>query len=643
MTWSDRETPHIMHFPNRIISAVLGLCCISAAAHAQLAVEVLDGKKVASGEAIIRLRTVNSAALQRVTNGLALDRIDRLNAEGAYRIRSVTRSAAALLQQFAANPDLVYAEPNYILKVNATAPDPGDDQYAQQWALNNTGQNGGTPGADIKAAYAWNVSTGSAGVVVGIIDTGIDYNHPDLQLNLWNNTRSVGGCAGTHGFNSLTGACDGFDDHSHGTQVAGIIGASGANSIGIAGINWTTRMMALKAFDNLGYGTVSSVISAMEFAIAAQAAGEPVRVLACSWGIQGASSLSLRDEIDKAATKDMLFVTSAGDNVGSNIDVYPYYPASFKRPNMISVTSTDKSDALAGMANYGASTVDLGAPGDNILSTYPAGTYTSWSGTSLAAAHVAGAAALILSTGTFDTATLKAKINGSVDPKASLTGKTITGGRLNVCRAIGCTGPQQPGYTITVNPVSQSVLAGGTATYTVTLSSLNGFYGGVALSARDYPANTTVSFTPASISLAPGASAPSTLQLKTTGETQGGAFKVSVIGTSGSTVVPVPITLSVKSFTISVSPSSQTVKAGSTATYAVMVSPQEGFSGTVTLTVSGLPSRATATFTPKSLVPPAQSRLDISTAARTAGTYTITLTATSGGIAQKVAVKLVLN
>src|SRR5207247_9669987 len=237
----------------------------------------------------------------------------------------------------------------------------------------------GIPGADIQASSAWDVSTGSAANVVAVIDTGIDYTHPDLAANVWSAPRSftvvigdqtITCAAGTHGFNAITKTCDPFDDYGHGTHVSGTIGAVGNNNLGVVGVNWTTSIMAAKSLGASGTGTVADAINAIEFVIqAAAAAGANVRVLSNSWS-SGGFSQALLDEINKANTNNMLFVASAGNN-GLDNDTTPRYPASYgaapyNAPSVIAVASTDNRDTLASNSNYGATSVHLAAPGVNI-------------------------------------------------------------------------------------------------------------------------------------------------------------------------------------------------------------------------------------------------------------------------------------
>ncbi len=335
-------------------------------------------------------------------------------------------------------------EPNYFVKTVTT---PNDPNFSLQWSFLNTA----TPGADISATLAWDISTGSTANVVGVVDTGIDYTHPDLAANVWAapasftvnlSWGSLTCPAGSHGYNAITHSCDPRDDNQHGTHVSGTIGAIGNNSIGVAGVNWSTRIMALKFLDNTGSGSTSDAIDAIEFAIQAKStfgANANVRVLSNSWGGSGFSQ-SLLDEINKANTNEMLFVVAAG-NSSQNTDTIPSYPAAFNAPNLISVAATTNTDALASFSNFGPKTITMGAPGLNILSTLPNNAYGYLSGTSMATPHVSGAAMLLLSKCTLNTAALKTSLASNVDPIPSLAGITVTGGRLNVNKALrSCTG-----------------------------------------------------------------------------------------------------------------------------------------------------------------------------------------------------------
>ena len=359
---------------------------------------------------------------------------------------------AELLARLRANPDVEFVEPNYIIRLSAL---PNDPYFGNLWGLLNIGQDYGgvgVAGADVDATLAWDLSTGSRANVIGIVDTGIDYTHPDLAANMWTApytfSVTIGGvvitcAAGTHGFNAITNSCNPIDDNNHGTHVAGTIGAVGNDGVGVVGLNWRASMMALKFLDSSGTGTLANAIKAIEFAVQAKAvlgtSTADVRVLSNSWSGSGFSQ-SLLNQIQRANSADMLFVAAAG-NSGVSIDTSPEYPASFSAPNIIAVAATNNLDQRASFSNYGAARVHLGAPGVAILSTTANNTYAAFSGTSMATPHVSGAAALILSACSLTTAGLKAAILNAVDPIPSMAGVTTTGGRLNVNNAIRACAP----------------------------------------------------------------------------------------------------------------------------------------------------------------------------------------------------------
>src|SRR5712692_7629535 len=366
------------------------------------------------------------------------------------------------------NPNVRYAEPDYFAWPAGV---PNDANFKLQWGFQNTGQtvNGvtGTAGADERAVSAWNVTTGSAGanaVVVAVVDTGVQYNHPDLETNMWSNPGTIGNCpAGTHGFNILNQTCSPMDDDTvyggHGTHIAGIIGAATNNVYGVAGLNWTVQIMAVKWIPASTQGTTSNLITALQWVINAKQAGVNVRVVNDSGTWVGtAFSQALSDEIDLLGSNDILFVTAAGNTAQDN-DTTPRYPCVYDRANQICVAATDQNDHLwtsssTTGSNYGINTVDLAAPGVNIYSTKRLTNTGFITGTSMSAGEVSGAAALILSQGYQPVATLKSMILNNVDPLPSLTTFVRTGGRLNVCSAVpGCTTATSASPVNTVAPV----------------------------------------------------------------------------------------------------------------------------------------------------------------------------------------------
>src|SRR5687768_5258288 len=309
----------------------------------------------------------------------------------------------AVLTELRADPLVRYAEPNYVLE---TAAPPDDPLYNRLWGLNNTGQvvNGwpGTPDADADVDAAWSVTTGDPGVVVAVIDTGVDQSHPDLAANTWINAgENCAGCRTDHVDNDGNGYVDDWrgwdfsngdnnpaDDQGHGTHVAGTIGAVGNNGAGVVGVNWNVGLMALKFLGSDGSGTTADAVSAILYA-----AANGADVLNNSWA-GGGFSQSLLEAIEFADARDALFVAAAG-NDGMDNDAVPTYPASYDVPNVLAVAASDNGDRHAFFSNFGKRSVDVSAPGVDIFSTWPGGTYQYASGTSMAAPHAAGIAALV--------------------------------------------------------------------------------------------------------------------------------------------------------------------------------------------------------------------------------------------------------
>ena len=392
-----------------------------------------------------------------------------------------------LLLTFNVSANVVYAEPDFVARRKPNPSDgpviscsekkevrppnrpsePNDDYFQRRclWGLKNPK----VLGLDIGAVPAWQQSTGSPSIAVGVIDSGFYYDHQDLKDNVWQapenfditlGTETIHCLAGSHGYNAMASPpdpstpdpnaldprCDPSDEDGHGTHVAGIIGARGNNDIGVVGVNWQTKLIALEDGP-----LISDKVKTIQFAIALKArfpAAANLRVLNASWGYYGekgepdTESQSLKDAISSANDNDMLFVASAGEDFSNDNDDRPYYPASFDLPNVISVTAIDGTGALAMNCNQGVNTVHLAAPGAIIYSTYPTvfapNGYFQKNGTSMAAAFVSGAAALILSVpacAQLDTAGLKNAILAGVTT-TRVPMQTVTHGLLNVNRSI---------------------------------------------------------------------------------------------------------------------------------------------------------------------------------------------------------------
>lgn len=360
-----------------------------------------------------------------------------------------------------------YAEPDLVVSRSQTLT-PNDPEYPRLVGLNNTGQTGGTPDADIDAPEAWTRTVGTAASVVAVIDTGVDLSHPDLRENIWTNPGELAGNGvdddengyvdDVHGwdfFNDDASVYDGPED-DHGTHVAGTIAGTGGNGLGVTGVSWRSRVMALKFLGPGGSGYVSDAVAALDYAVR-----QGVRVSNNSWG-GPTSSRTLRDAIDRAGAAGHLVVAAAG-NDGVNLEGTPTYPASYPSGNIVSVAATDQDDRLATFSNYGSTSVDLAAPGVRILSTLPGGAYGQYSGTSMAAPHVTGAALLLLSEDPDATvADLRSRLLDATDPVAGLAGKVATGGRLNAADGLEA----DPVREVSLTAGSPTVLFGATTTLT---------------------------------------------------------------------------------------------------------------------------------------------------------------------------------
>jgi len=278
-------------------------------------------------------------------------------------------------------PSIEYAEPNFIYRICDA---PNDPMFNDLWGLHNTGQTGGTADADIDAPEAWDIHTGSEDVVVAVIDSGVDYTHEDLQGNMWVNQTEAMGTTGVdddsngyiddiYGINAVNGSGDPMDNNGHGTHCAGTIGAVGDNNVGVVGVNWDVEIMALKFTSVTGSGYTSDAVECIEYVLDMHDRGVNIKVTSNSWG-GGSYSQALYDAISALGDRGVLFIAASG-NSNLNNDAVPHYPSSYDLYNIIAAAATDHDDALASFSNYGATSVDVAAPGVAILSTVPGGGY----------------------------------------------------------------------------------------------------------------------------------------------------------------------------------------------------------------------------------------------------------------------------
>jgi subtilisin family serine protease len=400
-----------------------------------------------------RIQAIAARLHDRVEDGIeSVDGLWAIEDENGETQDQVVRDYASL-------PEVEYAEPNEVISLEPLDADrasarfvsddfdggPNDPLLNEQWGLINTGQRDGKAQADISALAAWSKTTGTDKVVVAVLDSGVDYTHPDLMNNIWHRPadvemyfdRQLGVIDDYNGFSAVgTEDRDPMDENGHGTHCAGIIGAEGDNAEGIAGVNWKVEIMPLKFMGRGGFGTTKDAIEAINYTIDRKAKGVNVRVISASWGSRQKSK-ALEDAIRKAGDADILFVAAAG-NDSEDADRTPHFPANYQLPNVISVAALDRNDRLASFSNYGAKNVHVAAPGKEILSTWLDGQYEEHSGTSMATPFVAGVAALVLSVEpNLTVKELRERIFTTVDKLDTLQGKVSTGGRVNAARAVG--------------------------------------------------------------------------------------------------------------------------------------------------------------------------------------------------------------
>jgi subtilisin family serine protease len=333
------------------------------------------GPAYVPGELLVKYRPGVSAAVAGYFHAhLGISNIRTFKSTGARHVKlPEDMSVDEALEVFRTDPDVLYAEPNYYVHATAT---PDDTFFDRLWGLHNEGQsvNGasGADDADIDAPETWEIITGSTEVIIAVIDSGIDYNHPDLANHIWINPGEIpedgldndgnGYPDDVLGWDFFDNDNDPIDSDDHGTHVAGTIAAIGNNSSGVTGVCWTAKIMVLRFLNAFGWGNTADAVCAIEYAN-----DKGAHIINNSWG-GGGYSQALKDAVDASSA---LVVCAAG-NDGLNNDTTPYYPASCTSTNIVAVAATDQNDNRASFSNYGATSVDVAAPGTNIYSCRPA-------------------------------------------------------------------------------------------------------------------------------------------------------------------------------------------------------------------------------------------------------------------------------
>ena len=418
-----------------------------------------------SGEMLVRFSpTLNASQKNSILSSRRAIRIRRFDALDIDLVRVPPGQAvAASVGGFKGVQGVVLAQPNYFRYAIQSAP-PNDPRWldGSLWGL-------GT----IQAKPVWTDYTrGDGSVVVASIDSGVDYLHPDLAPNMWRNPLEIPGNGidddnngyvdDVYGIDTGDQDSDPMDANGHGTLTAGVIAARGNNGVGGTGVSWNSKILACKFLDAEGVGTDAGAIACFDYIVQLKNRGVNIRVSNNGWGaLRNAAgpALALQAAIDAAGAAGILNIFGAG-NDGVDTDATPFDPASFASPSIVSVASSDRADARSAFSNAGAASVDLAAPGEDILSTSPDGDYESVSGTSLAAAHAAGVVALL---STLDPARspagLKSLLLDNVDRLPQWTGNVVSGGRLSALRSILATGvgPNTPPSVSIAGPAQGAV------------------------------------------------------------------------------------------------------------------------------------------------------------------------------------------
>ncbi|WP_341503671.1 S8 family serine peptidase [Gallaecimonas sp. GXIMD4217] len=521
--------------PSRLLVAMLSTSLMAAAAPALAAKKVEPKDDFDPTSVIVKFKESAKKAERKQLaaqfgasfkdkNGDGVDDRFRNIAKGRLAQLALPKGAdpKAMIDRLKRHPQVEYADLNYRFYPSVT---PNDPRFVDLWGM-----------PMIKAEQAWEMQMGSKDIVVGVIDTGFDYSHPDLRTNIWVNPNEVPGNGidddgngyidDVHGISAINDNGDPMDTDQHGTHVAGTIGAMGNNGTGVVGVNWVTDIVGCSFLGPNG-GTLADGVQCIDYMVGLKNAGVNIRVLNNSWG-GGGFTQTLVDAIASADNAGMLFVAAAGNDARDN-DSAPSYPASYDVPNVMAIASTTSTDDMSSFSQWGLTSVDMGAPGSAVLSTVPGG-YDTFSGTSMATPHVAGAAALILAADpSLTTAQVKDILMTSGDPIAALDGKTVSGKRLNVESALNMAGAGGPSYYLMASPLSRTVNQGAPTSFTIDLNAVGGYEGNASFSADAPGLNAAIGFSDSSVA----ADASTLMTVQTSTDTAPGNYNIRVNAVDG--------------------------------------------------------------------------------------------------------------
>ncbi len=479
-------------------------------------------------------------------NGASAQHFNNILGGRLAKLTVATDDIHVLMKRLRKHPAIESVELDYHIAVSEPAAVVNDPAYDNLWGMKNTGQTitvgnrstVGTAGADVDAETAWQKTTGSKEVVVGVIDTGVDYTHEDLVNNMWTNTLELYGEDGVdddgngyvddvHGWDAFDNEGDPMDTHGHGTHVSGTIGAEANNGMGVVGMNHDVTIVGCRFLGPNG-GSTSGAIACLDYMLAVKEKNNlNLKVTNNSWG-GGDYSEALENAISAHNDAGVLFAAAAGNNASDN-DMSDYYPSNYDVPNVMSIASTTNKDQKSGFSQWGLTTVDMGAPGSDILSTYPAASvggesrYAWLSGTSMATPMVSGAAALLAAIdGDITVAEMKDILMNTGDPIDALAGRTVSGKRLNVANAVDEANPVK-GYKLSTDENYVTITAGETAEFSINSAAKLDWDGTISFSASG---DLETNFTPESITSGDSTS----LSVATTADTPFGLYNIMVDG-----------------------------------------------------------------------------------------------------------------